>query len=337
MIKNKTLKLALIPFSVMSILTGCGTDKVRLPEVKSFEYYDCVDYYGWNSETQAVEIFAEGDEGSYVNLFNGEIITFEDVEFYVADTMNYLADNSDAVRFSTEKNVENKTVIITNETTKATLTLNYKKQKITYSDYSAFLNYSIEALCPSDVISRELKNNRFIDTKLVKSKPGKSITIDLNKYDIPMYWHEDKCYLPTAFVGNFFYGVSLSLGITTAFDGKDMYLTNYEYSDEYIKEISGNDMKVNLLLDESGIIPSPIEVVKESLNVLNGNKSLTESFYTESSSIEEAELSFKDVNGLGSEGLVVSNKDDGEKINKDITGTVLYEIPRENIILTRIS
>ena len=231
--KIKTLKLALMPFSVMSILTGCGTDKVRLPEVKSFEYYDCVDYYGWNSETQAVEIFAEGDEGSYVNLFNGEIITFEDVEFYVADTMNYLADNSDAVRFSTEKNVENKTVIITNETTKATLTLNYKKQKITYSDYSAFLNYSIEALCPSDVISRELKNDRFIDTKLVKSKSGKSITIDLNKYDIPMYWHEDKCYLPTAFVGNFFYGVSLSLGITTAFDGKDLYLTNYQYSDEY--------------------------------------------------------------------------------------------------------
>ena len=34
--KTKTLKLTLIPFSVMSILTGCGTDKVRLPEVKSF-------------------------------------------------------------------------------------------------------------------------------------------------------------------------------------------------------------------------------------------------------------------------------------------------------------
>ena len=105
-------------------------------------------------------------------------------------------------------------------------------------------------------------------------------------------------------------------------------------SDEFSKILSENNMKVNLIFDESGIIPEPIEVMGECGNILTKQSqiSICESYENKSktySPISEAELKYDD-NEFTSDGLISKEKVD--KIDENIRGCVLYEIPRENIV-----
>lgn len=114
-------------------------------------------------------------------------------------------------------------------------------------------------------------------------------------------------------------------------------LTKQNMSQDFIDCLTQGDVSVNLFLDESGIIPRPIEVVKEAIKVKENHVSLTESYLVESSG-SVVHIDGTDANTLkmdpdsltGSEGLIDSNGK-SNIIKNNIMGSVLYEIPRENI------
>ena len=106
-----------------------------------------------------------------------------------------------------------------------------------------------------------------------------------------------------------------------------------EFSKEYIKEITEGDMSVKVIFDESGIIPEPIDKVHQRIKVLQEHTSLSESYnpalnvgYT-----NEKTLAFEEDENFTTDGLFTNKIDKGE-IKDVITGSVLYEIPRPNII-----
>ena len=99
-------------------------------------------------------------------------------------------------------------------------------------------------------------------------------------------------------------------------------------SEEYCKELKNGDCQVNIIFEEDGIIPEPIEIAKHSYKLLSEQKSLCESFFVNQDLSEASELKFDD--SLSSDGLISNNKD--IKISDKITGSVLYEIPRADII-----
>ena len=108
---------------------------------------------------------------------------------------------------------------------------------------------------------------------------------------------------------------------------------NSELSQDFIKEIN-EDMKVNIIFDESGICPKPIELVKESLEIRGKYTSLTESFMNSDnngSALTEGELKWEDDNGLSQDGVIGTEKDT-TKLSKDIKGAVLAELKREDVI-----
>jgi len=92
-----------------------------------------------------------------------------------------------------------------------------------------------------------------------------------------------------------------------------------------------HDFKVNLIFDESGIVPEAISHVEECNRILNEQTSLTESFYESVNNTEEGDEAVSEL--AWGDGLFTSDgKTDGDKVDKDITGTVLTELERENII-----
>ena len=115
---------------------------------------------------------------------------------------------------------------------------------------------------------------------------------------------------------------------------------------QFVREAYGeeSDFKVNLIFDDTGIAPQPIENVLEAANVLKSHKSLTESFYeayenkggtvTEDADLDE-ELEVEEGSLQWNDGLVTddkfSNNNDSDKL-KDIPGAVVTELPRENVI-----
>ena len=109
--------------------------------------------------------------------------------------------------------------------------------------------------------------------------------------------------------------------------------SNIKLSEDYTKELSNGNTKVNIVFDESGIIPEPIETIKESYQVLSEHKSVCESFMVSSNLEETSVLQFDD--GLSSDGLVAGDRD--IKISDKLNGSVLYEIPRADIIPLRMS
>lgn len=115
-----------------------------------------------------------------------------------------------------------------------------------------------------------------------------------------------------------------------------------ELNDKFIKGINDN-MKVNVVFDESGIIPKPIQNTTDKMNILSTKTSLTESFIIEQGKqnnkssnqivqeVKQGVLLYD--NPLSNDGLV-GNKNGKEdvKLSDKINGSVIYEIPRENII-----
>ena len=115
---------------------------------------------------------------------------------------------------------------------------------------------------------------------------------------------------------------------------------------QFVREAYGeeSDFKVNLIFDDTGIAPQPIENVLEAANVLKSHKSLTESFYEayenkggtviEDADLDE-ELEVEEGSLQWNDGLVTddkfSNNNDSDKL-KDIPGAVVTELPRENVI-----
>lgn len=103
---------------------------------------------------------------------------------------------------------------------------------------------------------------------------------------------------------------------------------------KYIDTLKEGEMRVNIVFDDNGIIPEPIEYVKESSRILNEQVSLTESYRIEKDLekgvlVKENELNGLRFDSLGTDGLISNKKD--EKISDKIKGTVLYKIPRSEI------
>ena len=107
---------------------------------------------------------------------------------------------------------------------------------------------------------------------------------------------------------------------------------NKDLSSDFLKDGVSSDMQVNIIFDESGICPKPIELVKESLDVIGKHRSLTESFTyndKDKTALTEGELKWED-NGLSQDGVI--SDEDKTKLSKDIKGAVLAELKREDVI-----
>lgn len=102
---------------------------------------------------------------------------------------------------------------------------------------------------------------------------------------------------------------------------------------EYLNECSKYGGNVKIIFDDSAIVPEPIEFFSESNKILKKQSmiSICESFNSDmnSSTISEAELKYDD-SEFSSDGIIVKGKED--TVDESIKGSVLYEIPRENII-----
>src|SRR5574344_878164 len=111
-----------------------------------------------------------------------------------------------------------------------------------------------------------------------------------------------------------------------------------ELNEELLKEMQDNDVKVNLFIDESRIIPEPIAALKEAFDAKQNNMSLTESYLVEANNngtiTVGAPLKYDDNTVLkgshSSEGLFDATGKSME-VSKKITGSVIYRIPRQDI------
>jgi hypothetical protein len=100
--------------------------------------------------------------------------------------------------------------------------------------------------------------------------------------------------------------------------------------ESFTKAITDGDVKVNLIFDESGIIPEPIAELKQAMQVKNKHLSVTESYLVEKGEEGTTVNTLKmDDSAEASDGLVTTDKD--IKINDKIAGSVLYEVPRAEI------
>jgi len=101
---------------------------------------------------------------------------------------------------------------------------------------------------------------------------------------------------------------------------------------EFTKSIEEGGMSVNVVFDDTGIIPAPIEHVQTVLNTKRKNRSLTEAFSGNLvEDVAEGTLLFDDP--LSNDGcLVPSSNGDNTKLSDNISGSVVFEIPREDII-----
>ena len=120
------------------------------------------------------------------------------------------------------------------------------------------------------------------------------------------------------------------------FDGK--IGEDKELSNELVREMKDNDMKVNIFFDESGIIPEPIEILAKSKETLNKYESVTESYLEEqSSTVHEAEADQVklgvNIDMIATDGLIDADKERYKDIKvREIAGAVCYKIPRDQII-----
>lgn len=126
------------------------------------------------------------------------------------------------------------------------------------------------------------------------------------------------------------------------FEAASTKMENTSITDQKLyEEMVGNDMKVKVIFDDTGIVPEPIQFLKEAYDTKNKIISLSESWTSNDKQIfkeygetkvSEA-LSFDDGDqGIGAnDGIFTAGKLNA-KIKEDIPGTVMYEIPRANII-----
>jgi len=122
---------------------------------------------------------------------------------------------------------------------------------------------------------------------------------------------------------------------STADSLKDAGITN----ETMIKEMVGNDMQVRVIFDDTGIVPEPIQFLKEAYETRSKIVSLSESWtkedrelLKETDTVNEA-LSYDDgSNGMGTLDGTFTTGAMNAKIKEDIPGTVMYEIPRANCI-----
>lgn len=116
----------------------------------------------------------------------------------------------------------------------------------------------------------------------------------------------------------------------TAFDGN--IGGSNTLSKDYMSSIKENDVKVNIIFDESCILAEPISAVKEAMTVSGKYSSITESYFVESTGqvkeVSESQLKYDD--GLSTDGFVDKNGK-STKITDKLTGSVLSKIPRDEI------
>lgn len=102
---------------------------------------------------------------------------------------------------------------------------------------------------------------------------------------------------------------------------------------EIVNEIKSNDMKINLFFDDSGIIPEPIEAIKQIHDAKAKHQSVTESFYNEATGTDTSTQlgvnmsSFTKATSI--DGIYDRNTNDIKV--KEMNGAVCYKIPRDQI------
>ena len=102
-------------------------------------------------------------------------------------------------------------------------------------------------------------------------------------------------------------------------------------NEAFAKELKGSGFDVKIVFDESGIIPEPISNVQESVEIIGRHQSLCESFNTRPEDVQKGTLVFED--GLANDGIIDTNRKNlNGKVTDNVKGSVIYEIPRANII-----
>lgn len=102
-------------------------------------------------------------------------------------------------------------------------------------------------------------------------------------------------------------------------------------NEAFTKELKENGFDVKIVFDESGIIPEPISNVQESVEIIGRHQSLCESFNTRPEDVQKGTLVFED--GLANDGIIDTNRKNlNGKVTDNVKGSVIYEIPRANII-----
>lgn len=109
-------------------------------------------------------------------------------------------------------------------------------------------------------------------------------------------------------------------------------------SSKFTDSIKAGNMSVNIIFDDSGIIPTPIEHVESAINAKAKNKSLTEAFIESFGSgdivedVKEGTLLYDDP--LSTDGYIstTGSKGSSDKLTDKMSGSVVYEIPREDIV-----
>lgn len=112
-----------------------------------------------------------------------------------------------------------------------------------------------------------------------------------------------------------------------------------ELDNKFRETVKDGDMSVNIIFDDTGIIAQPIEHVEQIIQARLQNKSLTEAF-TESvigetgdivKDVKEGTLLFDDP--LSTDGYISSTGSNSDiKLTDKINGSVVFEIPREDIL-----
>ena len=105
---------------------------------------------------------------------------------------------------------------------------------------------------------------------------------------------------------------------------------------ELLDEIKDNDMKVNIFFDESGIIPEPIEELKNKYDALKKHKSVTESYFMEwvnpvKEDVGDGIKLGVNMSMIASDGLIDKDRKSGTEVKSDINGAVCHKIPRDQI------
>ena len=184
---------AIITIAPLTTTISCSKD--GLPKVKDFETrhaylhvlqtdssgkpYYVISPYGYVD----VAHFNESEVG-YINVDDYVNTVMKLSDIYGEDQVNYLSVTKD------------KKTTITNLTHKATATIDYVEQTITFSDYDAYNCTDAAWIGNPLAVGAGGGEKYFYEVKGKYFAPKDSYVIDLKKYDITAYYYEGKGYLP---------------------------------------------------------------------------------------------------------------------------------------------
>jgi hypothetical protein len=131
---------------------------------------------------------------------------------------------------------EGKIVTIGREENSGTITFDFDKNTVTYNDMDLFgANHGRQSALNLVSSSSTLESG---ESKYLKSQAdagldvyvkGKSITLDMNKYNIPMYFEDGQGYIPVQTLADIVFSIR---NIVLAYNGISLYMSGAGFNDE---------------------------------------------------------------------------------------------------------